>query len=50
MRICLVMAVMNLLVLGIISFLVGPVSVWVGGIIGVGVFIGIGSLVARFVE
>jgi len=44
------MIIMNLSVLFIISFLLGPVPVWVGGIIGVCVFIGIGSLVAKFVE
>ncbi len=50
MGICFAMITINLLILLTISFLVGPLPVWVGGIIGVSVFLVVGSLVARFVE
>ena len=50
MKIFLVMVFMNLLILLLVSFLLPPLPVWLGGIIGVFVFLGVGNLVARFVE
>jgi len=49
-KICLALVLGNLLVLAVVSSLFPPIPVWLGGIIGVFVFLGVGNLVARFVE
>jgi len=46
----LVMVFMNLLVLLLISLFIPMVPIWLGGIIGIFVFLGVGILIARFVE
>ena len=50
MKIFLMMVFANLIVLLLISFLIPPVPVWLGGIIGVFVFLGVGNVVAEFTE
>ncbi|MCP4651877.1 MAG: hypothetical protein GY858_00610 [Candidatus Omnitrophica bacterium] len=50
MGIFILMVVGNLLVLFGISFFVGNVPVWLGGIIGIFVFFGVGNIVATIFE
>ncbi len=38
----------SILFLGVLSVVLPPVSVWLGGSIGVAVFLAVGNLVAKF--
>ncbi|MBN2483960.1 MAG: hypothetical protein JXD21_07165 [Candidatus Omnitrophica bacterium] len=50
MKIFFVMVSMNVLALLAVSFLIPPLPVWLGGIIGIFVFLGVGTLVATFID
>jgi len=50
MKVFLILVFITLLGLLIASFLIPPVPIWLGGIIGIFIFIGVGNLIAGFIE
>ncbi|MBU1044013.1 MAG: hypothetical protein KJ915_06405 [Candidatus Omnitrophica bacterium] len=50
MRIFWLMLVMNIVILFLGSILMPPLPLWIGGLIGIFVFLLVGNLTAKFVE
>ncbi|MBU0570551.1 MAG: hypothetical protein KJ995_05530 [Candidatus Omnitrophica bacterium] len=50
MKVVSMMAAGILLVLVVLSSFLPPLPIWIGGLIGVAVFLGVGNLVARTME
>mgnify|MGYP001098252028 CR=1 FL=1 len=50
MKVCAVMVLCNVLILLAVSFFVPPLPVWLGGVIGVAIFLGVGTTIATFIE
>jgi len=50
MKVVSMMAAGILLVLVVLSIFLPPLPIWIGGLIGVAVFLGAGNLVARIME